>query len=171
MKSNKPSETEYHSFYESYIKRVDADDILAYLEKQNEDIVSFLKNFPRDKHDFAYAEGKWTVKELLRHIIDMERIFGYRALTVARKDSIELPGFDENDYVLSSDDSHLSFEALVLEYDLLRRSNLIQFKNFSQRMFLEKGSANGGVVSVRAIIFIIAGHLEHHKTIIKERYL
>lgn len=169
--NNKPNKSDYDSYFDTYIGLVDTDDILEYLNKQGTDVIAMLRALPAKKHDFAYADGKWTVKQLLRHVIDMERIFGYRAMTIARKDKIELPGFDEDRYVATSNDSSNTFDSLIEEYDLLRKSNLMQFKHFTEEMFLEKGRANGTEVSVRAIIFIIAGHLEHHKTILKERYL
>lgn len=168
---SKPASSEYHDFYAGYVNQVINEDILSFLQKQNDEVSTFFRQIPEGKINYAYAQGKWTVKQLVRHISDAERVFGYRALTIARKDQTQLPGFDEGDYIASADDSDNVYESLVQEFQVLREANIHMIRNFNDQCFAQIGNANGTPISVRAIIYIMAGHVAHHKKIIEERYL
>lgn len=164
------SETEYAPFYHTYVKTV-GEDIFASLNQQLLSIPEFMQRIPAQKEDYAYAPGKWTVKEVFGHLIDTERIMAYRALRIARADETPLSGFEENDYVASSHYHQRSMESLATEFELVRKSNLFLFESFNDEELRRMGVASGKDVSVRALLFIIAGHVNHHKRILEERYL
>ncbi len=126
---------------------------------------------PVEKEEYRYAEGKWTVKEVLGHICDTERILGYRALCIARGEQKELPGFDENHYVSNGYFNKRSLYDLAHEFSIVRESNIALFKSFDENILDKKGTANKNIMSVRSILFMIAGHEKHHINVIKERYL
>jgi len=166
----RPQPDEFGLFYEKYIASVD-DDVIAELEKQLTEFPDFLKMLPAKCHDFSYAPGKWTLKELLGHVIDTERIMAYRMLCFARNDSNALPGFEENEYVENAHFANMDFGIMADEFAAVRKSNMFLFKALNDEELDRSGLANGGLISVRALLFIIAGHLNHHKRIINERYL
>jgi hypothetical protein len=158
-------------FYRPYIALVEQDDVNTALRKTNKKFRKFLKNIPDKKTDYAYAEGKWTIKEALQHIIDAERVFGYRALWFARKDIQPLPGFDENAWAVHADVSGRKWEDMVDEFKSLRRSTEHLFDSFTEEELKASGTSNNKVINVEAIGYICAGHVAHHIKIIKERYL
>lgn len=164
------SETEYAPFYHTYVKTV-GEDVFSSLNQQLLSIPEFMQRIPAQKEDYAYAPGKWTVKEVFGHLIDTERIMAYRALRIARADETPLPGFEENDYVASSHYHERSMESLATEFELVRKSNLFLFESFNETELIRMGVASDKNVSVRALLFIIAGHVNHHKRILEERYL
>lgn len=168
---NKPSAGEFHEFYAGYVNQVADKDVFNLLQDQKIEFIDFINTIPEDKFDFAYAPRKWTIKQLVRHIIDAERMFGLRAMSIARGEQAMLPGFDEQSYVDQADDSNNSMQELLQELEYLRSSNLQMISNFPSEAMERMGNANGSEISVRAIIFIIAGHLAHHKQIITERYI
>jgi len=141
------------------------------LENQIIAMQAFLSEIPEEKENYRYAEGKWTIKEIIGHLTDTERIFGYRALRFARHDQTNLPGYEENDYVANANFQNRSFYNLVHEFNLVRESNIALFKSFDESALSQFGTANGNKISVRAIIFTIAGHELHHLNVIRERYL
>lgn len=165
-----PQAEEYSQFYQKYIDTV-SENVLAELEHQAISFATFLKGISSDKATFAYADGKWTIKELVGHIIDTERIMAYRLLTISRNDKTALPGFDENEYVKNAHFSERTLESLADEFASVRRSNMYLIKSINEEQVNMKGLANGSPVSVRALIYILAGHLNHHRKIIEERYL
>ena len=167
---NRPTAEEYHSFYAGYIATV-PNDVLGTLEKQADEFPDFIRSISSDKADFAYAPGKWTVKELLGHLIDTERIMAYRALRFARNDAQNLPGFDENEYVSQSNYHLRNLDSLAEEFSLLRKANLLLIRSFTAEDLLRRGKADNFEVSVRALLFIMAGHVNHHLKILQERYL
>jgi uncharacterized damage-inducible protein DinB len=167
---NRPQPDEFGSFFKGYIDAVN-DNPLNELEAQLTDFPRFLSSIPEQKHDFAYAEGKWTLKEVLGHMLDTERIMTYRLLRFSRKDSTVLPGFEEDDYVRNSTYRHREFEGLIEEFKAVRQANLFLFKSLSDEQLDLRGTASNNPLSVRALLFIIAGHLKHHKRVIQERYL
>jgi uncharacterized damage-inducible protein DinB len=124
-----------------------------------------------DKFDYQYAEGKWTIKEIIQHLIDSERVFSYRALRISRNDKTPLPGFDENDYVANSNGKERSLQSLLTEMAVVRQSTLSLFNSFSHEQLTKIGNASNREVSVRAIGFIIIGHQKHHQKVFSERYL
>lgn len=162
---------EFASFYKPYIDKVGNDNLLNILNYSGEDLISFFNSIPAEKLGYSYAEGKWTIKEVLLHIIDAERIFCYRALRFARNDKTSLKGFEENDYVPESFANSRTFDSLIDEYKKQRASTIALFSSFSEEIMKRKGIANENYMSVRAIGFVICGHEKHHCKVIKERYL
>ncbi|WP_250436362.1 DinB family protein [Hanstruepera flava] len=162
---------EFADFYSGYINKASGLDLLTGLKQSGSDTLTFFEAIPQEKQEYAYLKGKWTIKELLLHIIDAERVFAYRALRFARQDPTALPGFEENDYVRYSNANSLDMEALLESYKLLRASTVSLFESFTTDMLLQIGKASGSNMSVRAIGFVIIGHEKHHIEIVKERYL
>lgn len=171
MNMKKPEAHEYPEYFKSYIDLVKDEDVFRALESQILAMQAFLSEIPEDKENYTYAEGKWTLKEVIGHILDTERIFAYRALRFARNDKTELPGFDEQDYVLNSNARNSSLYELAHGFGLLRETNLFLFRSFTNEMLDRKGVANGKEVSVRALIYIVAGHAMHHINVIRRKYL
>lgn len=166
----RPQENEYAAYYASYIALAHESEPIIALEKATEEIQHFLPLLPEAKADFEYAAGKWTVKELLQHMIDTERIMAYRALTIARGDKVALPGFDENAYVRMADTTFRTISDLRVELLHVRKSSLCLFQNFGEASFRRQGIANNQPVTVLALAYIIAGHQRHHFNILRERY-
>ncbi|MBS1595443.1 MAG: DinB family protein [Bacteroidetes bacterium] len=167
----RPTQTEYPVYYHTYISKAEGNDLIALLKKGNEDLQAFISSLPAHKADYRYQPDKWSVKEILIHLMDAERIFAYRALRFSRGDRTGLPGFDENEYVPNCDASSRSIENILTEYQALRASSISFFENLTHDMLIRNGIANGEEVSVRALAYIIAGHEVHHLSVIKERYL
>jgi hypothetical protein len=158
-------------FYDSYVDLVRDKDILFTLDEQMNFTYAFLMTISERKGDYAYADGKWTLKEVIGHLIDAERVFAYRAMCFARKDRTNLPGFEENDYVENANFASRSLADLAEELLMLRKSNMYLFKSFTKDMMEMTGTANGGEISVEALLFAIAGHQKHHLKVINDRYL
>ncbi|MEO6719856.1 MAG: DinB family protein [Ferruginibacter sp.] len=165
------SPTNTPGYFKVYIEQVVEKDLAAAFTNQSIVIKDLLPSISEEKSTHAYAPGKWTLKEMLQHLIDAERIFTYRAMCFARKESQTLPGFDENDYADNSFANNRSWESLLEEFVTVRRSTLLLFNSFSPGMLASIGKANSNELSVEQIGFIIAGHFTHHSKIIKERYL
>jgi hypothetical protein len=158
-------------YYNSYIDLVRENDILFTLDEQMNFTYAFLLTIDEKKANYAYAEGKWTIKEIVGHLIDGERVFAYRATRFARKDKTDLPGFEENDYVANANFASRSLLDLAEELLMLRKSNMYLFNSFTDEMMSRTGTANGGEISVEAILYVIAGHQKHHMKVINDRYL
>lgn len=167
----RPVEKDYAPYYKGYIEKVKGDDILKFLYDQTKNCQNVLNSFSEHKGDYSYAEGKWTVKEVIGHIMDTERVFTYRALCIARAEKQHLPGFDQDAYVREGKFSSRELFELVYEFRLVRESNLLLFKSFDAEMLKRRGIASGYEVTVNALLFMIGGHLEHHIEILKEQYL
>lgn len=167
----RPSATEYAPFYGTYVRKVEEEHPLSALENSFQEAKDFLSSLPAEKAEYRYAEGKWSVKEVLQHMIDTERIMGYRALAIARNDKTPLPGFDENAYVENLDIDHRSLAVLMAEFLELRVSTLSLFRSFTNEVLLRQGTMSGNPASVRALAYIITGHQLHHFQVLKERYL
>lgn len=165
------NQNEYSEYYGYYISLNKTDYLIINLENQLEATCTFFYSIPIDKLEHKYEIGKWTPKDILQHIIDSERVFAYRALRFARFDTINLPGYEENEYAHLANATSRTIEELIAEYKLVKLSNILLFKSFTEKMLLNIGRANNTPVSVRAIGFIISGHEIHHVNIIKERYL
>lgn len=165
-----PAENDYAPFYSGYVKNV-KDDVVKALGDQLYSTHNFLKSIPEEKADYSYAEGKWSIKELIGHLIDTERVMAYRALSISRNEKQPLPGFDENNYIRESNYSERTFPELIDELKKIREANLFLFNSFTEEMLNRRGLANNSEVTVRAILFIIAGHEIHHLNVLKERYL
>lgn len=164
----KPSE--FNPYYGTYIKKTSGL-TLESLKSSGEKTISFFKSIPSSKLEYRYADGKWTIKEIIQHLMDAERIFTYRALRIARKDKTPLPGFEQDDYVLPSQANKRSMEDLLNEFKAIKMATVSLYDSFSEEMLMELGTASNSPVSVRAIGFIIIGHEIHHCDVIKERYL
>ena len=167
----KPNLGDYSTYYENYIKLIDGDDILKILNEQSKKTQDILNSFSEHRGNFRYADGKWTVKEVVGHLLDTERVFAYRALCIARGEKKSLPGFDQNDYVSEGNFNRRELFDLNYEFRLLRESNLLLFRSFTPEMLKLKGFANESSVSVLAILFIIAGHEKHHMKVLREKYM
>ena len=171
MNSNQLSENEYAGYFSTYINILENLNLIEDLEISLHEFIRFVQNIPMDKFDYRYAEGKWTIKEIIQHIIDTERIFSYRSLRISRNDKTPLPGFDENNYVDNSNGNLRSIQDLLTEMAVVRQATLSLFKSFSEDQLLRIGTASENQISVRAIGFIIIGHQKHHQIIFEERYL
>ena len=169
----RPEANEYDPYYNGYISQVkDGDDLLAIMDRQPEELRAIFGQVPDERGTHAYAEGKWTIKEVLSHIIDGERMFAYRILRVSRGDATPIEGFDqEGGYIENSNANDRSFANLLDEFDLTRRSNMLMLRNLSEDDAARVGTANNVRISARAIAYIMAGHVRHHANILKERYL
>lgn len=167
----KPIENEYAPFYHRYIQDCESEDIITNLKQNHSRAMNLLNTIPDEKADFAYAEGKWTIKELVQHIIDSERVFAYRAMCIARGETTALSGFDENIYAANSHANSRTLNSLIKEFDGVRQATIQLFEGLDDSTLTIMGNANGNPVSVRAIGFMIAGHCAHHLKLIKERYL
>lgn len=171
MNSNQLPINEYSKFNATYIQALENVELFEELEISLHDFIKFVQNIPLDKFDYSYAEGKWTIKEIIQHIIDTERIFAYRALRISRNDKTPLPGFEENDYAVNTDARSRSIQDLLTEFSAVRHSNLLLFKSFSDEQMSRIGTASENTISVRAIGFILIGHQKHHQKVFEERYL
>jgi uncharacterized damage-inducible protein DinB len=172
MKVSQLQEGEFASFYANYLAQVsDEYTLVEELEISVHRLVKFVREIPMDKFDYRYAEGKWTIKDILLHLIDAERIFAYRALRFARNDETDLPGFEENSYVDEANANKRSIQDLLTELLVVRQSTLTLFKSFSEEQLLRKGIASNNQASVRALGFIIVGHQNHHQRVFEELYL
>ncbi len=168
----RPAETEYASFYAGYVARVPAEaDPLALLRTQPAQLRALLASLSDEQAAQAYAPGKWSLKELLLHMADAERVFAYRALRFGRGDAQDLPGFDENTYAAASEANARALADLLAEYDAVRAATLTLLASFGPAQLARGGTANGNFVSVRALLFILAGHELHHLAVMQERYL
>jgi hypothetical protein len=167
----KPNKDEYALFYHTYVEKVPDGDIIKTLSKQTLQIKNLLKNVSKKKSMHRYSPDKWSILEVTGHIIEIERVFSYRALRFARNDSQPLPGFDENSYIKQSNYNNVKLSDLIKEFCSLREANILMFKNTSEEMSLRQGIANGNKFTVRALAYIMAGHVNHHLKILKQRYL
>ena len=168
---NRPSETEYAPDYQGYVDRVSETEILPVLRAQMDDLDALLGRVTADQETYRYAEGKWSIREIIGHLIDGERVFGYRAFCIARGEKQNLPGFDQNDYMLTSPYNSIELEDLLSELRLIRLGNLAMFRTFDEEAWNRLGTANENQVTVRALAFIMAGHVRHHMNVLRERYL
>ena len=163
--------TEFEKYVLRYTSLVPSEDWISEMKNTANQTLEIYSQLSEEQGDFAYAEGKWSLKVLLEHLTDSERIFSYRALRFARKDETVLPGFDEELYAKNGIASQLPLEILMEEYQVNRLASLLFFKKLSLTTLQQKGSANGNEISVESIGRIIVGHNIHHLNIIKERYL
>ena len=165
------SPTSLPGYFQVYINQVPENSLPEAFSNQSAVISQLLPSITEEQSMYAYASGKWTIKELLQHLSDAERIFAYRALSFARNEKGMLPGFEENDYAKESAANLRSWESLCAEFVAVRKSTLFLFDSFTPEMLARKGAANNNVYSVSEIGFILLGHFNHHVKIIRERYL
>ncbi|HXG91154.1 MAG TPA: DinB family protein [Blastocatellia bacterium] len=167
----RPSSAEYAPYYVRYISLVPEGDIIQTLSQQLEDTLSLLSSIPESKAGYRYAPDKWSIKEVIGHIIDAERVFAYRALRFARNDKTPLASFEQDDYVRTGGFDERKLADLAEEFEHVRRGNIRLFSSFSNEALSRTGIASEKEVSVRALLYIIAGHERHHIEILKSRYL
>lgn len=167
----KPDLAAIPSFYHTYVQMVAEDSVIDALNNNAKEATSLFQHIPEEKWSYRYAEEKWSISEVVQHLIDSERIFGYRALCFARGEEVSLPGFDEKKYAAASEADRRSKDELIAEYKAVREATILLFRSFSPRQYEQTGTANNKVVSVNAIGFISAGHSAHHLKILAERYL
>jgi uncharacterized damage-inducible protein DinB len=167
----KPVTGSYPPYFENYISQVTEDDLQKAFKNQEEVVNHFFDSITEEKSAYAYAPKKWTLKELLQHVIDAERIFNYRALCFARKETASLPGFDENTYAANSSANERSWKSLCDELKAVRKTTEMLYDSFNTEMMNTTGMANNKPTIVNALGFITIGHLYHHKKVIESRYL
>lgn len=167
----RPETNEFFAYYNTYVSLIPGDDVMTVLNDQPNELRSMLGSMPEERGAFAYEQGKWTIKELLSHIIDGERIFAYRILRISRGDKTPIEGFEQDGYIEFSNANNRSFSDLLDEFDLQRRSNMLMLRNISDEDSQRMGTASDKPVSVRALTYIAAGHVRHHVNILNERYL
>ena len=168
---NRPLPSEYAPYYQSYIDRVSENDILPVMKSQLDELDVLLDRVEPERETYRYAEGKWSIREIVGHLIDGERVFGYRAFCIARGEQQNLPGFDQDDYMVTAPYDQIELEDLLSELRLIRLGNLAMLRTLDSEAWSRVGTANANQVSVRAIAFIMAGHIRHHMNVLREKYL
>lgn len=167
----RPGPDEYLAYYGKYVALVPDGDFLALLQQQNDETTALLKDLTPMQGDYAYAPDKWTVKEVIGHLCDAERVFAYRALRFARADTTDLAGFDENTYVLAGKFGGRTVADLLREFQAVRAATLHLLRHLDAGALVRRGNASKNPISVRALGYIIAGHERHHVALLRERYL
>ncbi len=167
----RPETTEYAPYYERYVSLIGETDITAVLEAQPTELQDIFTPLSEEDALFAYDEGKWTMKEVISHLIDGERIFAYRALRIARDDKTPMEGFEQDGYIEYAFANDRSIADLLEEFKLLRRANMLMFNHMNDDAWNRMGTASGSPVSVRGLGYIMAGHVKHHANILREKYL
>lgn len=167
----RPERSEYDPYYETYVSLVPETEIVPVLSGQTTELQDIFNGVPDEKGTHSYAEGKWSLKEVLGHLIDGERMFAYRVFRISRGDKTPIEGFEQDGYIENAHSNNRSFADLLEEFKLLRRANVLFFNNLNDEAWVRIGTANEREISVRALAFIMAGHIRHHINILKERYL
>ena len=168
--TGRPDPSEYAPYYDRYSSLITSPEIIPTLEAQRRQMLLLLSGRDEADGDFRYAPGKWSVKEVLGHICDAERIFAYRALRISRGDQTPLPGFEQDPYITNGPFARLTLPDLIDDYIAVRRASLTLFRNFDEQAWLRRGIASDKEVSVRAIAYMLAGHELHHRRILEQRY-
>jgi uncharacterized damage-inducible protein DinB len=169
--ATQPQTTEYNPYYGKYLSLVPEGDVISTLSRQLEDTLGFLRSLSEEQADSRYAPDKWSVKEVVGHVLDTERIFGHRLFRFARNDQSALPGYEQDDYVRAGNFGKRSLSDLAEEFEHVRRANLLLLRSLDDEAWLRRGTANDSEISVRALAYILAGHETHHMQIIREKYL
>jgi hypothetical protein len=167
----RPTKNDYPDYAQKYLDLIEGDDIISILHQSSKELTDVINSFPESNGDYSYDKDKWTVKQVIGHLMDTDRIFAYRALSIARGEKQPLPSFDQNIYVLNGNFNKKSLAELSYEYRLLRESNLLLFRSFDSLIYQNRGIAAGSEVTVLGIMFMVAGHQKHHIKILKEKYL
>jgi len=169
--TTRPDRTEYDPDFGKYISLVPDGDIVALLSSQVENTLALLRTVPEEKAGHAYAPGKWSIKEVLGHVVDAERIFAYRALRIGRNDKTPLAGFEQDDYVANTNFNARTLGSVMEEFEAVRRATVQLFKHFTGEEWQRRGTANDKEITTRAVAYNIAGHERHHVDVLKSRYL
>jgi hypothetical protein len=167
----RPDATEYAPFYAGYVAAVPEGDVLVAVRAGAGELISALQAIPETRGGFRYAEGKWSIREMIGHMIDAERIFAYRALRLARGDATPLPSFEQNDYVQTAGSDRRPLADLIDEMRVVRESTILLLASLPEEAWTRRGAVSGREVSVRALAYILTGHARHHLTVLRERYL
>ncbi len=166
----RPEPGEYAPYYEKYISQIPGGNILTTLDAQRRQTLLLLSGKDEEDGNFRYAPGKWSVKEVLGHVCDAERIFAYRALRISRGDQTPLPGFEQDDYIKNGPFGRVALEEIVEDYIAVRRATLTLLRNLDEAAWARRGTASNNPVTVRALAYMIAGHEVHHRRILEEKY-
>jgi uncharacterized damage-inducible protein DinB len=166
----RPTASDYSPYHASYVALVPEEDIVSAMEQQSSEMQKVLASLDETKAASRYAEGKWSVKEVIGHVVDAERIFGFRALAIARGEAQPLPGFDEKQYVDNASFEEWKLGDLAELYALARRANIVFFKNLRDDAWERRGTASNAPASVRGLAYVIVGHERHHLKVLRERY-
>ena len=167
---SRPLENEYAPYYQNYVSQAPEEDILPAMRSQVDALDVLLEAVAPDRETYRYAEGKWSIRELVGHLIDGERMFGYRVLCIARGETQNLPGFDQDQYMLTAPFDRIDLEDLLSEFRLVRLSNIAMLRTLDEAAWMRMGTANDSAVSVRALVYIMVGHVRHHMNVLRERY-
>jgi DinB superfamily len=169
--NQRPEKNEYHHFYETYVSLVPENEILPELESQIEKTRALLNGISEEKSLYRYGADKWSIRQVIGHMIDGERVFGFRAFTFSRADTVQLAGFDENQYVSQANFDQISLVDLCAEWIALRTANVLMFKHLTAQAWTTEGIASDNHITVLALAYIMVGHVRHHSKILQERYL
>jgi uncharacterized damage-inducible protein DinB len=167
----RPDANEYASYFETYVSLVPEGDVVEALSRQLAEVTELFGGIAEEHAGHAYAEGKWSIKQVVGHVVDGERIFAYRALAVARGERQPLPGMEQDEYMAHSDFDSRTLADLAAEFAHARASNVLMFRGLSEEAWLRRGTASEREVSVRALAHIIVGHVAHHVNVLRARYL
>lgn len=167
----RPLENEYAPDFQNYVSQAPEEDILPAMRSQVDALDVLLDRVAPERETYRYAEGKWSIREIVGHLIDGERTFGYRVLCIARGETQNLPGFDQDQYMLTAPFDGIDLEDLLSEFRLVRLSNIAMLRTLDEAAWMRMGTANGAPVSVRALVYIMVGHVRHHMNVLRERYL
>lgn len=169
---SRPDLSRVTHFYHKYIQLVTEDDLLTAFEAHSAPFISYLKSIPEEKRLYRYAPGKWSIQEMVQHLVDAERVFSYRALCFARMDTQPLPGFDENPYAEASRADSRNWNELMEEFECLRKATILLYRSFNAEQLEAGGISSGNLKNyVMALGFVILGHCAHHQSVLEERYL
>jgi len=167
----RPATDEYAPYYGTYVSKVPEGDLFALLSNQLADTLTLIRSLPEARGGHRYAPGKWSIKEVIGHVIDAERIFSYRGLRIGRGDATPLPGFEQNDYVPAGAFDRRTLRDLADELAAVRQATILLFRHLDAEALARRGTASGNPISARALAYIIAGHERHHVEILKSKYL
>jgi uncharacterized damage-inducible protein DinB len=167
----KPDASEYAPFYEAYVSLVPEGDVVEAMRSQLAEVTAMLGGISEERGGYAYAEGKWSIRQVVGHCIDGERIFSYRALAIARGEQRPLPGMDQDEYMAHSNFDSRTLADLAAEFAHARAANVLMFQGLSEDAWLRRGTASEREVSVRALAHIVVGHVAHHMNVLRARYL
>ena len=168
---SRPLENEYAGDFQNYVSQAPEDDILPAMRSQVDALDVLLDRVAPERETYRYAEGKWSIREIIGHLIDGERVFGYRLLCIARGEQQNLPGFDQDEYMVNAPFDRIDLEDLLSEFRLVRLSNIAMLRTLDEPAWTRMGTANGNPVSVRALAYVMVGHVRHHMNVLRERYL
>jgi hypothetical protein len=166
----RPLESEYAPSFSGYVAHVTENEIIPVLRSQLDELETLLGGVRAERETYRYAPDKWSIREVAGHLVDAERVFGYRAFSIARGETQSLPGFDEKAYMLGAPHDRVALEDLLSEFRLVRLANIAMLRNLDEDAWRSVGTANDAQVSVRALAFIMAGHVRHHMGVLRERY-